>query len=76
VSYEKLYTSYDIAIEWKRLFIFLGVGPMNDQFTSKELIANMEHAATSSLSCRDKVQNYDEVVNILHGTEYEKYLLK
>ena len=76
VSYEKLYTSYDIAIEWKRLFIFLGVGPMNDQLTSKELIANMEHAATSSLSCRDKVQNYDEVVNILHGTEYEKYLLK
>ena len=76
VSYEKLYTSYDIAIEWKRLFTFLGVGPMNDQLTSKELIANMEHAATSSLSFRDKVQNYDEVVNILHGTEYEKYLLK
>jgi hypothetical protein len=78
VSYEKLYTSHDIAIEWKRLFTFLGVGPtsMNDQLTSKELIANMEHAATSSLSFRDKVQNYDEVVNILHGTEYEKYLSK
>ena len=82
VSYERLYTSRDIAVEWNRLFAFLGVGPAsssmkNDhRLTSEELIANMEHAATSSLSLRDKVQNYDEVVNILHGTEYEKYLSK
>ena len=66
VSYEKLYTSHDIAIEWKRLFTFLDVGPtsMNDQLTSKELIVNKEHAATCSPSFRNKIQNYDEVVNI------------
>lgn len=78
VSYEKLYTSHDIAIEWKRVFSFLGVGPLvrNDQLTSVALKAKMEHASTSSLSFRDKVQNYDEVVDILHGTKYEKYLSK
>ena len=66
MSYEKLYTSHDIAIEWKRLFTFLDVGPtsMNDQLTSKELIVNKEHAATCSPSFRNKIQNYDEVVNI------------
>lgn len=76
VSYEELYFSRDIAVEWRRLFSFLGVGPSDDMLTSSELVAHMEHASTSSLSFREKILNYEEVVETVRGTEYEMYLLE
>jgi len=76
VSYEKLYNVQDIALEWRRVFSFIGVGPSADQLTSADLVAHMEHAATSnsSASMRAKIQNYEEVVKMLQGTKYEAYL--
>jgi len=76
VSYERLYNVQDIALEWRRVFSFIGVGPSADQLTSADLVAHMEHAATSnsSASMRAKIQNYEEVVKMLQGTKYEAYL--
>jgi hypothetical protein len=78
VSYEKLYFDDDIAVEWRRLFSFLGVGPSDESLTSYDLRARMEHAPTSnhSVSLRDKLQNYEEVAETLRGTEYEIYLYR
>jgi hypothetical protein len=74
VSYERLYLVDDIAVEWRRLFSFLGVGPTDERLTSADLISRMEHQATSDRSIRDKIRNYDEVEEILRGTEYEIFL--
>ena len=74
VSYERLYLAPDIAVEWRRLFSFLGVGRSDEGLTSTDLISRMEHQATSDRSIRGKVRNYEEVEEILRGTEYEKFL--
>ncbi|KAL3765000.1 hypothetical protein ACHAW5_001850 [Stephanodiscus triporus] len=76
VSYEELYFVRDIAIEWRRVFSFLGVGPSDDRLTSLELVSHMEHQATSnhSTSIQEKVQNYEEVTETLRGTKYDVYL--
>lgn len=73
VSYERLYSVQDIALEWRRVFSFIGVGPSVDQLTSADLVAHMEHAATSDSSAPlwAKIQNYEEVVETLRGTKYE-----
>lgn len=78
VKYEDLYFAPDIAIEWRRVFKFLGVGPSEDDgnLTSSILAMRMEHQATSNHSTpiREKVQNYVEVEDALRGTEYEVFL--
>jgi hypothetical protein len=74
VSYERLYLVDDIAVEWRRLFSFLGVGLSDERLTSADLIARMEHQATSDRSIRGKIRNYEEVEEILRGTEYEIFL--
>ena len=64
---QELYSVRDIAIEWRRVFLFLGVGPSVDQITSPGLVAHMKHAATrnSSKSLQEKVRNYKEVAEML-----------
>lgn len=76
VRYEDLYFAADIAIEWRKVFAFLGVGPYDDTLTSSILTMRMEHQATSNHSTpiREKVQNYEEVEDALRGTEYEVFL--
>ncbi len=76
VRYEDLYFAPDIAVEWRKVFSFLGVGPSDDTLTASGLASRMEHQATSNHSTpiREKVQNYEEVEEALRGTEYEVFL--
>ena len=72
VSYDKLFNG-DISKEWKKIFQFIGRGPVNN--LSKELLEKaMEHVATSSPFHNVTILNYEEVRDILVGTSFEKLL--
>jgi hypothetical protein len=72
VSFEKLYHA-DSAEEWMRIFHFLGVGPAQD-LTIDKVQAAMEHLPTSNPKHEDTLMNYDEIVSVLKGTEFEEFL--
>ncbi len=69
VRYKDLYFAPDIAVEWWRVFSFLGVGQSGGNLTSLDLSLRMKHQATSnhSTSIREMVQNYKEVKEALQG---------
>jgi hypothetical protein len=72
VNYEDLVNAGSRLRVWKEIFEF--VAP-HRQFDS--LVANnitTAYAATSSSSHRDKIQNYDEIRDILRGTRYASLL--
>jgi len=72
VSYEKLYHSND-AEEWMRIFRFLGRGPGSN--LSRNLVDKaMEHVKTSSPFHNVSMSNYEEIKDILKGTEWETLL--
>eukprot|EP00559_Dactyliosolen_fragilissimus_P005749 CAMPEP_0184856490 /NCGR_PEP_ID=MMETSP0580-20130426/1675_1 /TAXON_ID=1118495 /ORGANISM="Dactyliosolen fragilissimus" /LENGTH=250 /DNA_ID=CAMNT_0027351561 /DNA_START=302 /DNA_END=1054 /DNA_ORIENTATION=+ len=71
VSYEKLYKTDD-AEEWMRIFRFLGKGPTKD--LTKEMVNDsMKYVATTNPQ-NVSISNYDEVVNFLKGTKFEKLI--
>lgn len=71
-TYEKLYDSED-AEEWMRIFRYFGRGP-----TSGLTLGDVERAfpyAKTSKKARDSIlSNFDEVKELLHGTEFEAFL--
>ena len=69
VRYEDLYFVPDIAVEWWRVFSFLGVRQSGGNLTSLDLSLRMEHQATSnhSTSIWEMVQNYKEAKVALQG---------
>ena len=72
VSYEKLYQSNDTE-EWMRIFRFLGRGPGSN--LSRNLVDKaMEHVKTSSPFHNVSMSNYEEIKDILKGTEWETLL--
>ena len=64
VKYEELLTNYDAEIA--RILLFLKIEQ------SGEL--HSEFAKTESENPKEMIVNYDEVKNMLEGTEFEKYL--
>jgi len=72
VSYEKLFYG-DNANEWKRIFLFLGRGPAHN--LSRNLVEKaMEHVGTSSPFHNVTISNYEEVRDMLIGTNFERLL--
>jgi len=72
VSYEKLFYG-DNVDEWKRIFLFLGRGPVHN--LSRNLVEKaMEHVGTSSPFHNVTISNYEEVRDMLIGTNFERLL--
>lgn len=71
VSFEKLFSANGDTSEWRRIFDYLGVGPTN--FTHSD-IEHAGHAATSVPMHNVTLSNYEEVREILTGTEFEVLL--
>ncbi len=71
MSFEKLFSVDEDTSEWRRIFDFLGVGP--DNFTYSD-IEHAGHAATSVPMHNVTLSNYEEVREILTGTEFEVLL--
>ncbi len=70
VRYKDMYFAPDIAVEWWRVFSFLGVvGQFGGKLMSLDLSLCMEHQTTSnhSTSIQEMVQNYKEVKEALQG---------
>lgn len=72
VSFEKLFTRDEDTSEWRRIFDFLNVGP-RDVLTRHD-IDKAGHAATSIPMHNVTLSNYDEVREILIGTDFEHLL--
>ena len=72
VTYEKLYQSKD-AEEWMRIFRFIGRGPGYD-LSMDQVEKAMEHVGTSVPFHNVSISNYNEVRDILRGTEFEALL--
>jgi hypothetical protein len=72
VSFEKLFTADEDTSEWKRIFNYLGVGPRNN--LTRLDIEKAGHAATSVPRHNVTLKNYDEVREVLVGTEFEDLL--
>jgi hypothetical protein len=74
VSYDKLYSGDDTAVdEWKRLFAYLGRGPVDD-LTMEQLHSAMKLQVTHYPWHNKTLANYEEVRNVLLGTEFEGLL--
>ena len=72
-SYEKLYNT-NSAEEWKKILAYLGY-PIDKTTAMKDIEAAFPYAKTTTVSRRDILENYDEVRNVLEGTEFEALLL-
>eukprot|EP00568_Trieres_chinensis_P009477 CAMPEP_0183297548 /NCGR_PEP_ID=MMETSP0160_2-20130417/4817_1 /TAXON_ID=2839 ORGANISM="Odontella Sinensis, Strain Grunow 1884" /NCGR_SAMPLE_ID=MMETSP0160_2 /ASSEMBLY_ACC=CAM_ASM_000250 /LENGTH=382 /DNA_ID=CAMNT_0025459397 /DNA_START=51 /DNA_END=1199 /DNA_ORIENTATION=+ len=71
VSYERLYSGDETALaEWRRVFEFIGTGP-TDNLTPEQLQNAMETEVTHLPLHNQTLSNYNEVKNMLTGTEYE-----
>ena len=72
VSFEKLFLAGRDKSEWTRIFDFLGLGTSkNWTYDDIELAS---HAATSIPFHNVTLSNYEEVRDILAGTEFESLL--
>jgi hypothetical protein len=71
-TYEKLYSSND-ANEWMNIFAFFGRGPTHG-LTLDDVEKAFPYAKTSKRSREEVLENYDELKDLLDGTEYEHYL--
>ncbi|KAL7533739.1 hypothetical protein ACHAXR_005415 [Thalassiosira sp. AJA248-18] len=75
VTYERLYYNGNDTSEWRKIFKFLGVGPVNAKdLTRHHLEGAMEHVATSIPMQNVTLKNFDAVSKILKGTKFEKLL--
>lgn len=72
VKYEDLYFGHD-AEEWMKITRLLGVGPQ-EGLTQKDVNEMMEHAGTSNPTQRTTLENFNEVQDLLRGTEFEGLL--
>jgi len=73
VSYERMYHS-DTADEWKRILRFFGREQIATNLTLVEVQEAMTHADTSYPWHNVTLGNYEEVKNVLAGTEFERLL--
>jgi len=73
IKYEKLYDRGDNVDEWKRIFRFLERGPTSN-LTIQQVHEAFSMERTSSKSHKDIIANYDEVKQVLTGTEFEQLL--
>ena len=74
LSYEKLYGGDTAAVEeWKRIFQFLGQGP-TDELTLEQLQGAMSTEVTFYKWHNKTLANYEQVRNVLMGTEFESLL--
>jgi len=71
-TYEKLYNSGD-AVEWMRIFRFLGRGP-SQNLTLDVVRDALPYVQTSSRSHQESLLNYLEVQSILKDTKFEELL--
>lgn len=72
VSFEKLFQAGDDTSEWKRIFRFLGIGPM--ETLSADEVAEAGHAATSIPFHNVTLGNYEDVKSSLAGTKFASLL--
>ena len=72
-SYERLYNTNNIE-EWKKILSYLG-HPIDKMSSMKDIEAAFPYSKTTTRSRRDILENYDEVRNVLEGTEFEALLL-
>ena len=74
VSYDKLYGGDAAAVEeWKRIFQFLEQGPADD-LTLEQLQGAMGTEVTHYKWHNKTLANYEQVRNVLMGTEFESLL--
>ena len=72
-SFEKLYYNND-PNEWKRIMHFVA-GPVSARhLTIAKVRSSMKHASTTHPSHNVTISNYEEIVKLLRGTEFEKLL--
>jgi len=72
VTYERLYNTDDPK-EWRRIFEFLGVGPSKN-LSRQDVDQASAHLSTSHNSHKDTLENYENVRDLLTGTEFEELL--
>lgn len=72
VTYEKLFLAGSDTAEWMRIFEFLGVGPTANLTVSE--VEQAGHAATSIPVHNITLSNYEEVKDVLDGTEFYSLL--
>ncbi len=72
-TYEKLYNSND-ANEWMKIFKYLGRGPRQG-LKREDVDAAFPLAKTSNRSLESLLLNYEDVKNVLEGTEFFVHLL-
>ena len=72
VTYEKLFLAGSDTAEWMRIFEFLGVGPTANLTVSE--VEQAGHAATSIPFHNITLSNYEEVKDVLDGTEFYSLL--
>lgn len=72
LQYENLYYGEN-ADEWNKALQHLGKAPARP-LTRDDVMAHIEHVATTPASHAEKMANYDEVKAVLENTRYMKYL--
>lgn len=76
VTYEKLFTPEvkgDIS-EWKRILSFLGMELPESKFATIQTATSIAPTHMLNESRSDRLTNFDEVYDVLKGTEFEKML--